>query len=122
MKLLYIEDIAINATLLSMYVERLWGLKLEIAETAEAGLKKIKENKYDLIFMDINLPEMDGIEATRYIKNDMGHALLPILIVSANDLATTKDLALSAGANDYITKPVKIETLKSMVESHLVMR
>ncbi len=116
MKMLYIEDVALNAQVLKLLVERLWKTSLDIAETAEEGLKYIAMNNYDLIYMDIDLPGMNGIEATLEIRRRYNATTLPIIMVSADALSKSIMAAQKAGANDYITKPVKLGQLKDKTE------
>ncbi len=117
MKFLYVEDIAINAKVLELYVKSIWHIPLSVAPSAEAGIERIKHEKYDLIFMDINLPGMNGVDAVRHIKKTLGQESLPIVMVSADATPKTMEQAYKAGAADYIVKPVKIEILKEKVEN-----
>lgn len=116
MKILYIEDIEINAKLLSMFIDAIWGLPVTIATTAEDGLAQIKAQRFDLVFMDVNLPKMNGIDAVREIRKDYSMTELPIIMVSADVDQYTIDLSMNAGANDYITKPIDMQKLKHSTE------
>lgn len=82
------------------------------------AVELVKENtEIDLVLMDIRLPRMDGIEATTKIKALIPE--LPVIIQTAYALQSAHDEALKSGCDDYITKPIKIETLLSILHKHL---
>lgn len=87
------------------------------AVTAEYGLDVIKSRVIDLILMDISLPEMDGLEATRRIRID--HGQMPIIALTAHAMITDKENAIEAGCSDYLSKPVDEESLLEMIETWL---
>lgn len=83
------------------------------------AVELVKENtEIDLVLMDIRLPRMDGIEATTKIKALIPE--LPVIIQTAYALQSAHDEALKSGCDDYITKPIKIETLLSILHKHLI--
>lgn len=83
------------------------------------AVELVKENtEIDLVLMDIRLPRMDGIEATSRIKAMIPE--LPVIIQTAYALQSAHEEALSSGCDDYITKPIKIETLLSILHKHLI--
>jgi CheY-like chemotaxis protein len=83
------------------------------------ALEMIEENtEIDLVIMDIRLPRMDGIEATRKIK--ALNPELPVIIQTAYALETVRDEALKSGCDEFITKPIRIETLLSILHKHLI--
>lgn len=93
-------------------------------ETLEAvngveGVEKAKTGKPDLILMDIQLPEMDGLEATRRIKSDDSLKNIPIIAVTAFAMKGDRERIIEAGCNDYLTKPVDIKILLATVKKHL---
>jgi CheY-like chemotaxis protein len=78
-------------------------------------LDKLQEKKFDLIFMDIQMPEMDGLEATRMIRK--GAEPQPVIIaMTANAMQGDQEECLAQGMNDYLPKPVKLDELVSMLE------
>ena len=119
MQLLYIEDNPLNAKVLQLYAKKLWGTTLDISTTAEEGLSKLETDDYDLLYLDLNLPKMDGIEALRLIRESAKNKGLPVLIVSADASDETVSLANKTGANSYLTKPVDLEQLKQQTEGIL---
>jgi CheY-like chemotaxis protein len=86
--------------------------------TAENGLKVVellKTERFDLILMDVQMPEMDGLEATKHIRDK--NAIQPVIIaMTANAMSGDQEECLKAGMDDYMSKPVRIETLKTMIQ------
>lgn len=82
----------------------------DFALSAEDGLKKIKENIYGVVLMDIMMPDMDGFEALQYMREN-GLADVPVIAVTAQAMPGDKEKCLDAGAAGYISKPVKIDEL-----------
>jgi len=76
----------------------------------------------DLILMDLGLPVIDGWEATRQLKDEFGTRHIPIIVLSAHAMATDRDAALAAGADEFDTKPVRFEQLLTKVETLLQKR
>jgi CheY-like chemotaxis protein len=78
----------------------------------------MKKKPYDLIFMDVHMPEMDGLEATRKIRQlgKRGEAVR-IVALTADAVKGEREVCLGVGMNDYVTKPVKIETLRRIIEN-----
>lgn len=99
------------------------GVTAHIAENGKDALTKLKDSqKYDLILMDCQMPEMDGFEATRKIRsgaagNQFTH--VPIIALTANAMASDKEQCLAAGMTDYLSKPIDILKLESMLNKHL---
>jgi signal transduction histidine kinase/CheY-like chemotaxis protein len=83
-------------------------------------LQNLKQHEYDLILMDVQMPEMDGIEATRRIrKNEAGEAVaqIPVIALTASAMQGDREKFLGAGMNDYLSKPIKIEELARILQS-----
>ncbi|KLN61709.1 hypothetical protein WH96_05165 [Kiloniella spongiae] len=116
MKLLYVEDQPMNTRVLRLFVERLWGEVLFSVETAEDSFDLILEEDFDLVYMDINLPNMNGLEAIRYIKNTLKKNDLPIIVVSADTNEKIIADAYDSGCRAYIKKPVNIVDFKNITE------
>jgi len=85
-------------------------MKIDLCFSGEEAIEEVKRNLYDLVFMDHMMPKMDGIEATKLIR-EMGngnphYASLPIIALTANAVAGTKEMFLSNGFNDFLSKPI----------------
>jgi CheY-like chemotaxis protein len=84
--------------------------------TGVEAIEKLRQHNYDLVFMDIQMPEMDGLEATRRIRHPETGVLNPditILAMTANAMASDRQQCIEAGMNDYISKPINKEVLIS---------
>jgi len=114
------EDNELNATLTRMMVERAGHVPhmVESGVEALAALEDAAPGTYDLVFMDLHMPLMDGYEATRQIRK-LGPAkgALPIVARTANVMAEDKKACLEAGMDDYLAKPVDPSDLAAMLES-----
>ncbi len=120
-KILIVEDNEENRDSLSRRLQRR-GFAVVAAEDGKAGLAMAQTEKPDLVLMDMNMPEMDGWEATRQIKAIEGLHDLPVLALTAHALAGDKERALQAGCADYHTKPVDFPKLLSQIEAILQKR
>jgi PAS domain S-box-containing protein len=110
---LVVEDIALNQLLMKTLVDD-FGFGCDIAANGKIALEKLKARSYDIILMDLQMPEMNGFEATDYIRNTM-KSEIPIIALTAD--VTTADLAKckAVGMNDYIAKPVDERVLYSKI-------
>ncbi len=120
---LYIEDNESNQKLMRQIVNtRLRNCELVVKDDAEAGLRYAREYLPDLIYMDINLPGMNGYEALRRLREMEETRTIPVIAVSAN--ALTKDIEAfnGAGFEGYITKPIKINELLKVTSLHMAPR
>lgn len=104
-KVLLVEDNDINLEL-AIELLRDVGIEPDFARNGLEGWEKVKENTYDCVLMDIQMPEMDGLTATRKIREDERHRSLPILAMTAHAMKGEREKSLSAGMNDHITKPI----------------
>jgi len=115
-KVLVVEDMEMNQLLMKKIIES-WGIEVSIVPNGAQALEKLQQENYDLILMDIQMPEMDGVEATRRIRQmrDVGKATVPIVAVTANLLKGDSERYLAAGMNDYIAKPIEEKKLFSIL-------
>jgi CheY-like chemotaxis protein len=109
-RILLAEDEPTNQVVTCALIE-LVGISVDIAEDGVKALAMVSQNHYDLILMDMEMPNMDGIDATRAIRRAPGHDDLAIIAMTANAFADDKARCLRAGMNDFITKPVDPEIL-----------
>ncbi|KAI4449812.1 Transcriptional regulatory protein SrrA [Eubacterium plexicaudatum ASF492] len=114
-RILIIEDEMTIAELEKDYLE-LSGFQVEIETNGETGLKKVLEEDYNMVILDLMLPGMDGFEVCRQIRE---HKNLPILMVSAKKDDIDKIRGLGMGADDYVTKPFSPSELVARVKAHL---
>ena len=114
-RILLAEDNAINALLTRTLLEA-EGCHVDTVEDGQLAVEAMKVNTYNLIFMDMRMPNMDGLEATRKIRQ-MDHASkgLPIVALTANAFDDDRNACFDAGMNDFMTKPVSAEELSEMV-------
>ncbi|MGE5259801.1 MAG: response regulator [Actinomycetota bacterium] len=84
---------------------------VDCAENGEVALRMIADNDYDVVLMDMQMPVMDGIEATRILRSNPRYADLPIVAMTANAMASDRELCLAAGMNDHIAKPIDPDQL-----------
>ncbi len=113
LRILLVEDNAVNQRVALRIFERL-GYRVDIAGNGLEAIDAVRRQPYDLIFMDIQMPEMDGVAATQRIRQLMIHATQPwIVAMTANALDGDRETYLAAGMDGYISKPVRIDELVS---------
>ena len=91
------------------------GVSVEVAESGEETLQLLQETVFDLVFMDISMPDMDGYETTRQIRRDRRFAALPVVALTAHAIAGERERCLAAGLDDYLTKPFELEQLQMAI-------
>jgi CheY-like chemotaxis protein len=106
------EDNDINIKVAETIFSNL-GLSIDVAKNGSEVVKKIKEKPYDIVFMDLVMPDMDGIQATVEIRGS-GYQM-PIVAMTATASTKTKSKAIASGMNDYIVKPVKTDTVRNIL-------
>lgn len=115
-RILIVEDIKINYIILKRILQKK-GAKIEWAIDGQEAIEKVTKSMYDIILMDIQMPNMNGIEATQKIRKLGIHT--PIIAQTANILADDKDICLEAGCDDYIGKPINALDLIDKVASYI---
>jgi signal transduction histidine kinase/CheY-like chemotaxis protein len=109
LNILLVEDNQLNVKLiLSLFSES--NLKVQVAENGSVGIEKIKENKFDIVLMDMEMPVMNGYEAATLIRNEL-KSKIPIIAMTAHAMAGERERCLSLGMNDYISKPINANLL-----------
>jgi CheY-like chemotaxis protein len=117
-KILLVEDNEENRDALSRRLHRR-GYEMVFAATGIEAVARAATQKPDLILMDVNLPELDGWEATRRIKASPEGALVPIIALTAHAMTGDREKALAAGCADHHAKPVDFPRLLAQIEAHL---
>jgi len=109
-RVLVVEDNEINQEV-AMEILTGEGMTVSISNNGREALDMVKTDTYDIVLMDVQMPIMDGYEATREMRKDPAFAEMPIIAMTANALQSEKEKCFQAGMNDHITKPVDIEEL-----------
>lgn len=111
LRILVAEDNTINQNLTLLMLERL-GYRADVASNGLEVLEALRRQPYDAILMDVQMPEMDGLEATRCIREEFDMSDQPrIIAMTANAMTGDREICLQAGMDDYISKPVRLENL-----------
>lgn len=114
-KILVAEDNLINRKLINKILSQI-GYESDMAVNGIDVLEKMKKTNYDIIFMDVQMPEMDGIESTKYIVNNWKEEQRPVIIaMTANVMQGDKDKCINAGMDDYLSKPIVIEDVEKII-------
>ena len=116
-RILLAEDNPANQQLLSMLLHKM-GAEVDVAENGEAAIQMAQKNHYDLIFMDMQMPLLSGVDATRILRSQ--HYEQPIVALTANATNEDKMKCVSAGCNDFMTKPTPREKLYEMTSKFLL--
>ncbi len=117
-RILLTEDNEINQ-IIALELLKLKGCVVDVAENGRAALDLLAKGSYDIILMDIQMPVMDGLSATREIRKNPLHKKLPIIAMTAHAMSGDRELSLEAGMNDHITKPIDPEALYSTMKKWL---
>jgi CheY-like chemotaxis protein len=121
-KVLYIEDNDDNVYMLKMRLELLGDMEVLAAEDGEKGCEMAASERPDLILMDLEMPVIDGWEATRRLKSNPETRDIPIIALSAHALAGSREKALAAGCDEFDTKPIEFDRLVATVRRVLAGR
>ncbi|GAB6909992.1 Response regulator receiver (fragment) [Desulfosarcina cetonica] len=120
MRILLVEDNLINQKLTLALLKR-FGLTADTAGNGKIALERLAARPYDLVLMDVQMPEMDGYEATRQIRAGQAGVLdaqIPIVAVTAHAMQGDRERCLAAGMSDYIAKPIKPDRLKAVIDKY----
>lgn len=98
------------------------GMRVVEAEDGEAGVRAAEENRPDLILLDTNLPGMDGLTVTRFIRASKTLNRVPVVILSGNAFPKSREDAFAAGCSDYLVKPLDFGRLDSILRERLTSR
>jgi len=113
--ILLVEDHELSRDALSRRLLRR-GYRVVLAEDGQQGISLARSERPDLILMDLGLPKVDGWEATRLLKSDLATRHIPIIVLSAHATTNDREMALSAGSNEFDCKPVRFDRLLEKIE------
>ena len=117
-RVLLVEDEAINREIGEELLAAI-GLQVETAEDGNVAVDCVKRAKFNLILMDVQMPELDGLEATRQIRQLSGGAMIPIVALTANAFTSDKERCFAAGMTDFLSKPVEPDELYAVLGKYL---
>ena len=117
-RILLVEDNEMNRDMLSRRLERR-GYEVLLAPDGAAGVAAAREQRPDLVLMDIGLPVMDGYAATRALKADPATSAIPVIALTASAMVGDREKCFEAGCDDYDTKPVELPRLLAKIEASL---
>ena len=117
-KILLVEDNKVNQLVANAILSHM-GLKVDIAENGLEALKKLEEAEYDMVLMDVQMPVMDGYEATRRIRSNPRWSNLPVVALTGHDMSEHRLKGNRCGMNDHINKPVKPDELLAIITKYV---
>ncbi|MDF5707501.1 MAG: PAS domain S-box protein [Nostoc sp. S4] len=121
LRILLVEDVALNQKVAIQMLERM-GYRADIANNGLEALSALRQQSYDLVFMDVQMPEMDGLEATQKIYQQWSANSRPwIIAMTAHAMQGDREECLSAGMNDYISKPIRMEALVQALNNYQIL-
>lgn len=117
---LVVEDNKVNQMVINGYLKKM-GCIVATANNGQEGVDKVKDQQFDVILMDCQMPVMDGFEATQAIRTLAGKdaGTLPIIAVTANAMEGDRERCIAAGMNDYLSKPVDMHSLREAIERNM---
>jgi CheY-like chemotaxis protein len=117
-RVLVVEDDSVNQQVIDLFLKKM-NLTPAFAPDGEVAIEKANLDDFDLVLMDCQLPGIDGMEATRQIRQRLGDRPLTIVALTANASTTVREACLAAGMNDFLSKPVRLDLLAGLLTRHL---
>ncbi len=115
-RVLIVDDIATNLKVAEGLMAP-FALQIDTCESGYEALGMLKENEYDVIFMDHMMPDMDGIETTLKIRQELNLTQIPVVALTANAIVGVKEMFLANGFNDFLSKPIEMKKLSEILET-----
>ncbi len=122
-RILLTEDNVVNQKIALHFLEKKLGYHTDLANNGKEALERLEDSDYNLVLMDCQMPEMDGYDTTRVIRNEnstVRNHKIPIIAMTANAMKGDREKCLEAGMDDYVTKPINIEQLKEVIGRNLI--
>jgi CheY-like chemotaxis protein len=119
LRVLVAEDNAVNQLLVRRMFEKI-GIRIDLAGNGREAVQMATEFEYDIIFMDCSMPELDGYEATAILREQSRERRIPIVAITANAMSEDRARCLEAGMDDHLTKPVRIEDIRTALERWVI--
>lgn len=117
LSVLIVDDNILNRVILQKFME-MWNVKYDSSENGLQAMKKLKEERFDLVLLDLQMPEMDGYEVAEEMAKDESLRHIPIIAISADTISNIYDKVIASGMDDFITKPFNPAELKSKIYRH----
>ena len=118
-RVLVVDDSPTMRQFVIFALQRLPGLQIDEAEDGVSALKKLAEKKYQLLLTDLHMPLLDGLRLIGLLRNDLSYKSLPIVVITTENSQLTRQKALAAGADEYLTKPLQTAGLINVVRKLL---
>lgn len=115
LSILLVDDDEVNLKVASIMLRKL-GYQADLATNGIEAIQALEHVSYDMVLMDIQMPRMDGLEATKIIRQRWHHGPKIIVVTSLDNY---REICLEVGADDFLTKPIRIEKLKESIERHI---
>lgn len=115
--ILLAEDNKINQKLVLLILQKL-GAQAELAESGQEAVDKAETSRFDLILMDLHMPGMDGVQATRILKTDLGDECPPIVALTADAIRGNFAQEMENGLDGFLTKPINSTMLRDCINEH----
>ena len=106
-RILIVEDSPTMRQLLVFALKRMKGVQIVEAQDGMDGLRKVTSDHFDLVFVDVNMPVMDGLKLISLIRSDSSLAAMPICVITTEGAKDDRERAIALGANEYLTKPIQ---------------
>jgi CheY-like chemotaxis protein len=115
---LLVDDNVVNQKVGVRMLDRI-GLRVDVAEDGASAIRACRRHRYDMVLMDCEMPEMDGYETTGLLRQLDGYTTIPIVALTANAMKDARARCLNAGMDDYLSKPLRLESLREVLGKYL---